>query len=214
MEWELGMVLLMGMCVLVATAPVAHPVAHVRPYATTSFPNGSVVLLSPRGEVRTTLEKLFTGTPITHVGLVCVDAGGTPFLFHTLRATGARLEPLVPWIRATTREHQVFVRRLVHPPAGPALEIAIAPLLGVQYSFGFWKAVMGAWWPGVEMPRATAPTDRFCSELVAEVLEKVGVLHFAHTPLSARLVLPGDFWATTRLPFGPGAGLLGPEELL
>lgn len=216
MQWEISFVLLMGLCLLVCTAPVLRTVTDSRAYTHTSFPNGTVVLLSPIGEIRTAMEKLVGGTPITHVGVVWVDACGVPFIFHTTPATGARLELFLPWIRRATRRSQVFVRRIQGPslPDGASLERALMPFLGTSYSFGFWKAVMQTWWPGMEMPRAANPKDRFCSELVADVLARVGVLDFSASALTPRLVLPGDFWCTIRIPFVNGYTLLSLEELV
>ncbi len=213
---EISLILLVGVVVLICNASVLDVVDS--PFITNTsrtFENGSVVMLSPVGSLRATGEKILCGTPVTHVGLVWVDATDTPFLFHTTRKDGACLTPLKPWIERTTRHSQVFVRRIggVPAPSGHALETAIRPFLGVRYSFGFWQAVMQTWWPGMELPRATAPSDRFCSELVAEVLEAVDVLTFTATPLAPRLVLPGDFWATSRLRFARGATLLAPEEV-
>jgi hypothetical protein len=216
MHWQINVVLLVGLCLLVCTAPVLRPLDNILPCTHTPLPNGAVVLLSPLGELRAAVEKLVCGTPVTHAGLLWVDRGGVPFIFHTLRATGAHLEPFFPWIRRVTRRNQVFVRRLIGPriPGGAQLESVLMPYLGMSYSFGFWKAVMQSWWPGMEMPRATNPPDRFCSELVAEVLELIGVLNFTPSALVPRLVLPGDFWSPNRLPFVQGFGLLPPEEVV
>lgn len=219
MEWEIGFALLVGLCLLVCTAPVLHTIIDLDVYDAHQFVfhNADVVMISPIGEIRTAGEKLVCGSPVTHVGLVWIDVTNTPFIFHTTRATGAHLEPLIPYIRRLNSRHQVFVRCVTGmrvPPTGGQLERAIVPLLGMRYSFGFWKAVMQTWWPGVEMPRTVYASDRFCSELVAEVLEKVGVVNFTSTELSPRLVLPSDFWTTSRLPFIHGVNLLPPQELI
>ncbi len=201
-QWEVfSFALLVGLLVLVCTAPVLRVVEHARACATATFPSGTVVMLSPVGDVRTSLEKLVCGTPVTHVGIVWVDARGVAFMLHTMRAGGARLEPFIPWVARATRRNQVFIQRLTGPPVdGAAMEAAFVPYLGMNYSFGFWKAVMHAWWPGVEMPRAASPPDRFCSELVAEVLQDLGVLDFAPSQTAPRLTLPADFWSPSRLP--------------
>lgn len=218
MEWEITFVLLIGLCILVCTdaATLVHPVIGVRPYSLSTFPNATVVFLSPLGKLRTSGERLLCGTPVTHVGLVWVDARGTPFLFHTDRTNGAHLEPLLPWCRTTLQgNNQVFVCRVGggDPVEGGALEEALSPLLGMRYSFGFWKAVVQTWWPGVwEMPRPSDPSDRFCSELVAEVLGRVGVLAFSDT-VTPRLMMPRDLWETHRVPTAPGRFMHPPEEL-
>lgn len=219
--WMIMVGLFIGCVALVTVRAQCGAILHVRTYkkAVSTLESGSVVLLSPRRNVRAMFEKCVCGTPVTHVGIVCVDAKGVPFLFHTLRSTGAHLEPLVSWVERMTRHGsaQVFVRRLgcSRPLDKARVELAFSPYIGMKYSFTFWKAVMQSWWPGMEMPRAPpdGTRDRFCSELVADVLTRLGVLNFEGSELCARLVLPSDFWSTSRLPFSPGHTLLAPEEL-
>jgi hypothetical protein len=216
-EFLLFLVLLFGVTLLIASDPSFHRVRDIPPiHISTTFQNGSVLLLSPIAQLRTTFEKLICGTPITHVGIVCYDATGTPFLFHTVRK-GAHLVPLRVWIERHLPNNQVFLRRVVgsdnqnldiHPQD---LENAFQPLLGYNYSYGFWKAVLGRFALGVELPLPIRPDDRFCSELVADVLSRVGVLNF--TTSSPRLVLPRDFWDTPRMPFVNGCTLAPPEEV-
>jgi len=214
-SWEIPffLILLGGVTLLVGSDPVVQRVRHLPALASPNFENGDVLLLSSLARLRTTVEKLLCATPITHVGVVWVDAGGTPFLLHTLRTPGAHLVPLRPWLKRNLPTNQVFVRRVVGgTPGGAALEAALQPLLGVHYSFGFWKAVVETWAPGLELPHPSHPDDRFCSELVADVLSRVGVLTFTTT--SPHLILPRDFWDTSRLPFTPGYALAPPEEVL
>lgn len=218
MEWKGNLLLFLSLCLLVYLSQqkyLLHRVHGLPRCASRTFGNATIVLLNPLHRIRTSAEKLVCGSPVTHVGLVWVDARGTPFLLHTERASGVRLEPLRPWLAHTLRQkHQVFIRR----PSGTrvdgvVLESVIMPYLNVRYSFGFWKAVLQTWWPALEMPRASRPFDRFCSELVAEVLGQVGVLAF-NEEFVPRLVLPSDFWDTHRLSFVPNVRLSPVEEVV
>jgi hypothetical protein len=138
-KWEMALFLiLLGAVVARAAAdPVLRRVRDIPAAAAAHFENGSLLLVSPMGQLRASVEKLLCNTPITHVGIVCIDAHGEPFLFHT-RPGGAHLVPLHPWLRRKLDTNQVFVRRVVGGGAiqGAALETALAPLQGVQYSFG------------------------------------------------------------------------------
>ena len=214
MHWRVQLLVLFTFCLVVFLVQKNYLSGHrvsAPPYNKTTVPNAAIVMVSPLRDVRAGIEKIFSGSPVTHVGLIWVDAAGRPFLFHTERTLGAHLEPFHTWLRQTPNQ-QVFIRCVTGVDvSGAALESAITPYLSTRYSFGFWKAVLQFWWPGVEMPRATSPKDRFCSELIAEVLHHVGVLHFEDDTIVPRLILPYDFWDTHRLPYTPNV-YLGPVE--
>ena len=169
------------------------------------FTTGSLILVESSRHVHNHLTKLFTGFPITHMGVVFCDAVGEPFLFHTTRDTGAELVYLPTWLGSVVKkEHnRVLYRQVVTPVSSARMETALTPLLGKPYSFNLWKAVF------LDKLRLELPMNEdedgglFCSQLVAAVLSHVQVTDFKRLGLSsAALVLPRHFLDPS-LPYSP-----------
>jgi hypothetical protein len=169
------------------------------PHNSANLENGSIILENGRGLEYEVVTQQFTRSSVTHVGIVCHDASGVPFIFHTSRP-GATLTHLETWIRRTTSTNRVFVRHLSRRWCNRTMECAIAPLIGVPYTYRFWKAVLRQW-ISVELPGASDESSgMFCSELVCRVLETLGALDFTGSSLSPTLVLPCHFEGSD-LPF-------------
>lgn len=171
----------------------------VIPYSETPFKNGTVIMESGTG-VSCDMMKWFTRSSITHVGVVCHDATGVPFLFHTSRPH-SKLTRLDTWMRHRPTLNQVFVR---HPHANISnrtMEATITPFIGVAYTYRVWKAVLRKW-SCVQLPDST-DDGMFCSELVCRVFEGLGLMDFTGSSLSPSLALPGHFEGSD-LPFVRG----------
>ena len=164
------------------------------PYASANFRNGDVVLENGRGLDYEILTSMLSRSCITHVGVVCHDASGAPFIFHTSRH-GARLCALHVWFRRATRTNRVFVRHVSTHIPNRDMEAAVAPLLGTPYTYRFWKAVLRQW-VAMELPGASdEQAGMFCSEIICRVFERLGLLDFSDSPLSPALALPCHFEA-------------------
>ena len=161
-------------------------------YTSMRFVNGSVVLVNGMSSWHEVVTQEATGSPVTHVGVVAHDASGVPFLFHTTRATGATLTPLIPWLQRTIGPDRVFVRHPSHHVDNQAMEAAVRPLLGTPYTYRLWKAVFRRW-GGPELPFGGETHGLFCSELVCKVFESLGVMNFTASGLVPSLVLPCHF---------------------
>jgi len=204
-------ILLLGILLLLHTSPYLERVFNLPLVSIHHLPAGSTLLLSHTAtQPRVYFEKLMCGTPITHVGLV-VPIGTIPHILHVVPKRGVTVERLDQWIcrQQGTYNHQVFVRQL-YPPLDNMEQWL--HLVGMPYTYGFWKAVMNNWWPGIEMPPHLFPnTMWFCSELVSYIYQQMGVLNFTPTHLHPSLILPCDFWNNHRLPFRPPFSLQAPE---
>lgn len=166
------------------------------------IPNASLVLIEGGRDLQDTIIRTFTGSKIVHVGLVCRDATGMPFLLHTSRASGTVLVPFLPWLKGTPCK--VYVRESRFRVSSTELERAVRPLLGLRYTYRLWKAVLRKY-VNMELPSPMPEsTGVFCSELVAEVLARLGVLDFSKSQLTPSLVLPAHF-GTMDLPFSPNS---------
>jgi hypothetical protein len=171
------------------------------------FTTGSVILVESSRHLHNHLTKLFTGFPITHMGVVFCDAVGHPFLFHTTRATGAELVHLPTWLDAVVNKshNRVLYRQVQTPVSSACMETALTPFLGKPYSFNLWKAVF------LDRLRLELPMGSegggeeglFCSQLAATVLDRARVTDFKRLGLSSSaLVLPHHFLDPS-LPFNP-----------
>jgi len=169
------------------------------PYNSANLENGSILLENGRGLQYEIATQQFTRSSVTHVGVVCHDASGTPFVFHTSRPC-AHLTHLDTWIRRTTRTNRVFVRHLSRRISNREMELAITPFRGVKYNYRLWKAVLRQW-TSMEFPGASdEASGMFCSELVCRVFETLGLMDFTGSALSPALALPGHFEGAA-LPF-------------
>lgn len=174
----------------------------VVPFNSANVANGSIILENGRGLGYEIVTQQFTRSSVTHVGVVCHDARGVPFLFHTSRH-GSSLVHLDTWIRRASCTNRVFVRHLSVQISNRDMEGVVTPLIGVPYTFRFWKAVLRQW-SFLELPEST-DEGMFCSELVCRVFENLGLLDFTGSSLSPGLTLPCHFegsdlpWVRTHL---------------
>lgn len=168
-------------------------------YKSAPIPNASLVLIRGlKSNPQDVVIRGFTGSATTHVGIVCRDATGAPFMLHTSRASGAVRVPLHAWLKRT--RHTVLIRAPRFRVTSVEMESAVAPLVGAKYSYRMWKAVLRKY-VNMELPSPVeSSTGVFCSELVAEVLVNLGVLDFSRSHLTPSLILPSHF-ATLSLPF-------------
>ena len=149
----------------------------------------------------------------SHVSMVVEDAHGTKFVWESVRR-GAQLTPL----------RQLLLRRFPRRPGEGLLcrrlnrrfgSTAVCRLthfvkrrLGQPYGHLYWKALYNRWCPHLPLPiRADrAPHhQRYCTDLVAETLEHLGVLDYSRSGLTHAATLPHDVTAARqRLPLTPG----------
>lgn len=175
--------------------------------------SGDILLWSSSPSWVTDVEKLFCGSPYTHVGMVFVDAAAQPYVWDCTRY-GHRVRPL--WV--ALNHSSVMWRRLSRPVDGAALERFIVANLAQAYSFNLWQAVVTRWASWLHLPHSRPQThvqSRFCSQLVAETYAALGVLDFTTTHLSPHLLMPGDLAASRAavLPWVRGYSLSGEVEL-
>jgi len=192
-------IVIVGCVLFIKTRDARMSVMTTFKYMSAPIPNASLVLIQGlNDDLQDVVISAFTGSAITHVGIVCRDAVGTPFMLHTSRASGAILVPLAAWIQKT--RNKVYIRAPRFRVSSLEMEAAILPLLGAKYTYRLWKAVLRKY-VDMELPSPGASsTGGFCSELVAEVLVNLDVLDFSRSRLTPSLILPSHF-ATFNLPF-------------
>lgn len=167
--------------------------------------------------------RTISNAPVNHVAVALVVDDLPPLLFHAEMSrkqldlwTGAfhRGVQLHDLAEAVTRWHdgygqEVWLRQLA-PEAGREQEDAalrsVARLDGVPYpaaarALGRWFKGRDGYLPQKRRGLQVRPEDAFCSEVVAMVLQDMGVLH---TDRKAHWYDPGTFWSGAYLPLKDG----------
>jgi hypothetical protein len=155
---------------------------------------GDLLLWSYMFHLRTDVEKLVCGSQYTHVSIVFVDKGGTPYAWETVGSSGNRLVRLEAEL--ADPRYRCAVRRISRPLCPRRFEVFARMALGQAYSFGFWRGVLFKWAPYLTVPvpaKKHAQAPRFCSELAAFTYESMGVMDFALSGRTHAVMLPGDF---------------------
>jgi hypothetical protein len=163
----------------------ALPAVELRCLDHINFFNGDIILVTGTSAIAN-LTQLALRSEVTHVGVVQVIED-VAYMCHVVPC-GTRVTPLRAWIQLRqSKGDEVRVRHL-SPPLPPFhLERA-------SYSFGVWRALSTIWYPWVNLPgRDGKPHRMFCSQFVADVYSRSGVLDFAHHELTSSTVVPTDF---------------------
>ena len=152
--------------------------------------SGDVLLFSLHG-LKEDLLKFCFHSHITHVGMVVTDTAGRRYVWEATRR-GCALVPLESYNFA--RHSVCLYRALRGPPVPPAaLRRAVRANLGRPYSHDYWRPVYNRFFPYLPLATPAHRRTRFCTDLVAETLARVGVLDFDPTDRTPAETLPSDF---------------------
>ena len=188
------------------------PVKRKRKESRQNVRTGDVLLFSSHFDAIGDMIKMSTGCTFTHAALVFVDAFGEPFVFEVTPFKGCALTRLSDRLKKPGL--LCVVRHLTPAIEGADMERVIKPLIGMSYDAALTtglRAFLSTW--GVSNIKHDADKDkRFCSELVAYVYSKLGVLCFTKSwRKDVSLIMPSDFTQEHQdLPLCP-AFTLGPE---
>ena len=194
---------LLMLVLLLTAAKAVHlfPLQRTHSIAWQSIPfaSGDLLLCSLAG-IKDDVLKFCFHCPITHVGMVVRDARGATFIWEATRR-GCRLVPLRSYC---TSPRSIFVyRKLLGPPLDPTrLERALTEHVGRKYSHCYWRPVYNQWFPYLPLATPAHRQTRFCTDLIADTLARVGVLDFSSLSRTCADLLPADFTeAAESLPF-------------
>ncbi len=165
--------------------------------------------------------RLFTNSPVNHVGMAVTLDDLPPLLWHAELGTstedvwtgepqrGAQLHRLTEAVHTWHDRYgqKPFFRQL-DAPVTRAMEDEILRVVN-EYDgrrFPGMGSLARKWLSG-RARRTTPPEDLFCAELVAITYQRMGLLDAKRPP---NWYDPGTFWSGDRLELAPGAGL-GPE---
>ena len=153
--------------------------------------SGDLLLFSLSG-FKEDLLKFCFHSHITHVGMVVADSSSNRYVWEATRR-GCRLVPLRQY-RFPPSSVCVY-RGLRGPAAVDAGRLArsIRRNLGRPYSHDYWRPVHNRFFPYLPLATPIYRRTRFCTDLVAETLESVGVLDFGPTDKTPADMIPSDF---------------------
>lgn len=175
------------------TAPVVYRHSRI---TETQFRSGDVLMWVAPSSFNDDFVKLVCQNKITHVGMVFVDKSGVPFTWESLY-TGHSVVPLLPCLtRRTAKGHVCMLRKITRPLDSKLFEQFIRDNLNKPYSFTAWRAILRRVFKVLNVPAGFSDVEgeaRYCSQLVAETFESLGVLDFRNCVKPASLILPADF---------------------
>ena len=161
-------------------------------FAYTHFCSGDLLLWStpPGAAWYIDAQKLLCASPYTHASMVFVDADRVPWVWESVVATGHRLVRLEALLAA----RPCTLRKLNKPLDGARLERFIRENIASEYSYSLWEAVAHQWVPVGTAVSSSQQRRRFCSQLVADTYDALGVVSLALSPKAdSALILPADF---------------------
>ena len=149
----------------------------------------------------------------SHVSMVVEDAHGSKYVWESVRR-GAQLTPLRQLLLRSfpRRPGEGLLCRVLNRPLRGRQVAQLCQFaknrLGQPYGHTYWKALYNRWFPYMPLPIRSdwmPHTQRYCTDLVAETLEHLGVVDYTYSDLTHAATLPCDFTASKeRLPLSPG----------
>lgn len=154
--------------------------------------SGDLLLFSMAG-IKDDLLKFCFHCPITHVGLLVLDACRQPFVWEATRK-GCQLVPLE---RYQCQPGTVVVYRPLQGPRSPdfdtRLERFMRQCAHLPYAHDYWRPLHNRLFPHLRLSTPVARNVRFCTDLVADTLSHLGVLDFEQSLDTPADILPVDF---------------------
>lgn len=169
-------------------------------YMDATFRCGDVILFSNNDmHIFTDIKKVAIGSRYTHIAFVYVSAEGVAYAWETDGSHGHWITPLLPLLQKHLKKGSSCMwRKLSKPVSIPRVEQFIASNKGQPYSYDIWRALINRWFAALQMPMPVSTysklqAPRFCSQLVADTYEYLGVLNFETAVNGPAVLLPGDF---------------------
>jgi hypothetical protein len=209
--------MLLHACLILTLLGVACKAVHLLPLDRTLVckwsqlhpTSGDVILFSLTG-LKDDILKFCFHCPFTHVGLVVLDKRNSPFVWEAT-PRGCRLVPL-QYYRCAPNTIAVY-RQLLGPRSNlqSRLESFIRRSRCLPYGHAYWRPLHNRLFPHLRIGTPVQRSSYFCTDLLADTLEHLGVLDFAASLDTPADVLPADFTeAAEHLPFTAHYSL-GPE---
>jgi hypothetical protein len=179
-------------------AEYVKPQLHLPTWPLSRIKTGDLLLFNTSFEMFTDVMKLIVGCHYVHVGIAFVDATGRPFVFEVCtNGRGNQLNALDK--RLSQKNELVVVRPLNRALDGAKFEQVALTMMGMPYSYNVVPIVLRSWLrPFMMLPtpnkdKRHCTEGRVCTQLVADMYEKMGVFDMSLHDCGSNAMTPKDF---------------------
>lgn len=177
-------------------AEYVKPQLHLPKWPLKRIKTGDLLLFDTSFEMFTDIMKLIVGCHYVHVGIAFVDAAGRPFVFEVCtNGRGNQFNPLD--VRLKKKNEIVVVRPLNRALESARFEQVALTMMGMPYSYNVVPIVLRAWLrPFMMLPtpqKNKLNEGRVCTQLVADMYDKLGVFDMSLHDCVSNAMTPKDF---------------------
>lgn len=179
-------------------AEYVRPQLHLSYWPLGRIKTGDLLLFNTSFEMLTDVMKLIVGCHYVHVGIAFVDAAGRPFVFEVCaNGRGNQFNPLD--VRLKKENELIVIRPLNKGLDSAKFEQVALTMMGMPYSYNVVPVVLRSWLrPFMMLPTPSAPNKhcnegRVCTQLVADMYEKMGVFDMNLHDCGSDAMTPKDF---------------------
>lgn len=179
-------------------ADYVKPQLHLPKWPLQKLKTGDLLLFNTSFDFFTDVMKLIVGCHYVHVGVAFIDAAEEPFVFEI--GTNGRGPQFYPLKKRLQKENELVVVRPINRALDSVgFEKVALTFLGTEYSYNVVPVVLRSWLRGVMM--LPTPSNavkhcikgRICTQLVADMYEKLGVFDFSSSDCGSDSLTPKDF---------------------
>lgn len=176
-------------------AEYVRPQLHLPSWPLNRVKTGDLLLFNTSFEMFTDIMKLIVGCHYVHVGIAFIDAAGKPFVFEIgTNGRGPQFHSLEK--RLQKKNELVVVRPINRAINSAKFEQVALTMMGVPYSYNVVPIVLRSWLRPFMMlptPKKHCTEGRICTQLVADVYEKMGVFDMDLFDCGSSAITPKDF---------------------
>lgn len=179
-------------------AEYVRPQLHLPTLPLSRVKTGDLLLFDTSFEMFSDVMKLIVGCHYVHVGIAFIDAAGRPFVFEV--CTNGRGNQFNPLEKRLQKNNELVVVRPINRALNSAkFEQVALTMMGMPYSYNVVPIVLRAWLrPFMMLPTpvngAQCTTEgRVCTQLVADMYEKLGVFDMSLHDCGSNAMTPKDF---------------------
>ena len=175
-------------------AEYVRPQLHLPTWPLSRVKTGDLLLFNTSFEMFTDVLKLIVGCHYVHVGIAFVDAAGRPFVFEVCtNGRGNQFNALDT--RLKQKNELVVVRPINRALDGAKFEETALTMMGMPYSYNVVPIVLRAWLRSYLLPTAKQQCNegRVCTQLVADMYDKLGVFDMKLHDCGSNAMTPKDF---------------------
>lgn len=176
-------------------AEYVRPQLHLPSWPLRRIKTGDLLLFNTSFDMFTDTMKLIVGCHYVHVGIAFIDAAGKPFVFEI--ATNGRGPQFNSLEKRLKKKNELVVIRPINRALNSAkFEQVALTFMGTPYSYNVVPIVLRSWlrpFMLLPTPKKHCTQGRVCTQLVADVYEKMGVFDMQLFDCGSEAMTPKDF---------------------